>query len=121
MGVDDMGYLKCKDCGGVYELQEGESPDDYDMCHCGGEIKYHLSRDELNRRPVRVPTDKELTKKKSSNLGLIIVIIIGVVVISVIPIAIAALLIYRAYFSGASGLAVESTAISAIMMFLGGI
>lgn len=116
----DMGYLKCKDCGGVYELQEGESPDDYDMCHCGGEIEYHLSRDELNRRPVRVPPEEELTKKKSSNLGLIIVIIIGVAVISVIPIAIAALLIYRAYFSGASELAVESTAISAIMMFLGG-
>lgn len=115
-----MGYLKCEDCGGVYELQEGESPDEYDVCHCGGKIEYHLLRDELNRSPVRVPTDEELTKKNSSNLGLIIVIIIGVVVISVIPIAIAALLIYRAYFSGASGLAVEGTAISTIIMFLGG-
>ncbi|MBP2045716.1 hypothetical protein J2756_000940 [Methanobacterium aggregans] len=31
-----MRYLKCKECGGIYELQEGESPEDFDVCHCGG-------------------------------------------------------------------------------------
>jgi hypothetical protein len=33
-----MVYLVCDECGGYYELQEGESPDDFDFCHCGGEL-----------------------------------------------------------------------------------
>ena len=35
-----MGYLNCKKCGGNYELQEGESPKDFDICQCGGDLKY---------------------------------------------------------------------------------
>lgn len=36
-----MGYLICEDCGGYYELQEGESPDDFEKtCECGGKLKY---------------------------------------------------------------------------------
>lgn len=51
-----MGYLICKKCGGYYELQQGESPDDpqnlrfwdqenkvfysFDECECGGELEY---------------------------------------------------------------------------------
>lgn len=36
-----MGYLICEDCGGYYELQNGESPKDFDACHCGGKLKYY--------------------------------------------------------------------------------
>lgn len=32
------GSLVCKDCGGYYELQEGESADDFDSCECGGKL-----------------------------------------------------------------------------------
>jgi uncharacterized paraquat-inducible protein A len=35
-----MGYLKCEKCGGYYELQEGESPDDFDLCECGGKLNH---------------------------------------------------------------------------------
>ena len=35
-----MGYLVCDKCGGSYELQEGESPDDYGKCECGGNLNY---------------------------------------------------------------------------------
>jgi hypothetical protein len=36
-----MPYLVCKKCGGYYQLQEGESPDDfYGKCNCGGDLKY---------------------------------------------------------------------------------
>ncbi len=35
-----MGYLVCNKCGGHYELQEGESPDDFEKCQCGGSLKY---------------------------------------------------------------------------------
>ncbi|CDG64592.1 hypothetical protein MBMB1_0482 [Methanobacterium sp. MB1] len=36
-----MGYLVCDKCGGYYELQPGESPDDFtDECDCGGKTRY---------------------------------------------------------------------------------
>ncbi len=36
-----MGYLICDKCGGYYELQPGESPDQFtDSCDCGGKLKY---------------------------------------------------------------------------------
>lgn len=36
-----MPYLICKKCGGYYQLQEGESPDDfYGKCNCGGDLEY---------------------------------------------------------------------------------
>ncbi len=110
-----MGYLKCKECGEVYKLQEGESADDFNMCHCGGEIEYHLSRDELQeKKQTYVPTKEELAKKKSSDRTILLVIlIIGALIFLIIPIGIAALLIYRAYF-GTVGLTVGQMAISAV-------
>jgi zinc-ribbon domain len=42
-----MGYLVCDDCGGYYELKEGESIDDFEGCSCGGKFKYVASIDEL--------------------------------------------------------------------------
>lgn len=41
-----MGYLVCKKCKGFYELQPGESPDDYVRCHCGGVIQYYETLEE---------------------------------------------------------------------------
>ena len=35
-----MGYLICEKCGGYYELEEGESFTDFDVCQCGGTLKY---------------------------------------------------------------------------------
>lgn len=36
-----MGFLVCNKCGGYYELQEGESQDDFDLkCECGGILEY---------------------------------------------------------------------------------
>ena len=37
-----MDYLICDKCEGYYELQSGESPEDFDLsCDCGGELKFH--------------------------------------------------------------------------------
>lgn len=38
--AEDNGYLVCKECNGHYKLESGESPDDFDRCHCGGELEY---------------------------------------------------------------------------------
>lgn len=36
-----MGFLVCNKCGGYYELQKGEVPEDFaDRCECGGTLKY---------------------------------------------------------------------------------
>ncbi len=34
------GYFQCDQCRGYYELQPGESVEDYDVCYCGGKLKY---------------------------------------------------------------------------------
>lgn len=39
-GVGLMGYLQCEKCGGLYKLNEGESPDDFLQCSCGGSLFY---------------------------------------------------------------------------------
>lgn len=42
-----MGYLVCDRCGGYYELQEGEHPEDFSLeCQCGGYLRYVESLDE---------------------------------------------------------------------------
>lgn len=35
-----MSHLVCKKCGNQYKLENGESPEDYKNCECGGELKY---------------------------------------------------------------------------------
>ncbi len=53
-----MSYLVCDNCGSYYELQEGESPEDFDLaCECGGKLKnkesvkldYELDVDTKNK------------------------------------------------------------------------
>jgi len=45
--VKHEGYLVCESCGGYYELQSGESPEDFsDVCECGGELLYKMSLEE---------------------------------------------------------------------------
>ncbi len=44
------GYLVCSYCRGYYELQEGESPDDFDRCECGSPLEYYESREQFRSR-----------------------------------------------------------------------
>ncbi len=38
---ENLGYLVCDACGGYYQLEQGESPDDFeDVCDCGGKYRY---------------------------------------------------------------------------------
>lgn len=47
------GYLVCEQCGGYYELQEGESPEDFEACECGGELKYTNSIHQQHSEPLK--------------------------------------------------------------------
>jgi ribosomal protein L40E len=35
-----MSHLKCEKCGSYYKLKEGESPEDFKSCQCGGKLSY---------------------------------------------------------------------------------
>jgi hypothetical protein len=47
-----MGYLICQRCGGYYKLQEDESPEDFESCHCGGQLVYSetLNKPRMSRK-----------------------------------------------------------------------
>jgi hypothetical protein len=49
----DEGYMVCDSCGGYYKLQPGESPDDFDMCQCGGKLEYYPSIEPYKREQVK--------------------------------------------------------------------
>lgn len=42
------GYLVCQKCGGYYQLEPGEFPDNFDKCQCGGELEYMENIEDLN-------------------------------------------------------------------------
>lgn len=56
-------YLECENCGGYYELQSGESPDDFEpTCNCGGQLNSYYSYDgNINN------FETNQTSKKSKN------------------------------------------------------
>ncbi|OPX58012.1 MAG: hypothetical protein A4E25_01881 [Methanobacterium sp. PtaB.Bin024] len=39
-GKNGEGFLVCEKCGGYYELQPGESQEDFVACECGGDLKH---------------------------------------------------------------------------------
>jgi hypothetical protein len=45
-----MPFLICSECNGYYELEEGESADDFENCHCGGKLNFNsqLILEEIN-------------------------------------------------------------------------
>lgn len=66
-----MGYLECEECGGRYELKEGESPNDFESCECGGKLRY--------KNPNISPIKKQGMKLSTKILiTIVIVLILGV-------------------------------------------
>ena len=48
-GINCEGYLICDKCGGYYELQPCECPEDFsDKCECGGNLKYAQDLDDVD-------------------------------------------------------------------------
>lgn len=43
------GYLICRRCNGVYKLLDEESPEDFDCCQCGGQLKYIKSFQKIDQ------------------------------------------------------------------------
>ncbi|MCC7549943.1 MAG: hypothetical protein KO316_00420 [Methanobacterium sp.] len=57
-----MSFLICEKCRGYYELQKGESPEDFESCLCGGKLEY------IENIPEKDPDEsfnEDLVKKNS--------------------------------------------------------
>lgn len=66
-----MPFLECDDCGGYYELEDGESIHDFDVCQCGGELKYFNSlQDFLEDNPAFYHQNSSKSSKSKSGFGL---------------------------------------------------
>ena len=96
-----MGYLSCKKCGGFYELEEGESPEDFDLCSCGGELEYKSSPNEQKRI---YHDEEDLEGDKKSNKTLIIILAVVALFLMLILLIILPLLTYNSSFTGSSSL-----------------
>jgi len=68
-----IGYLICNKCGSYYELQEGESPEDFDKtCECGGTFEYIANINQPDKEPV----EKSITTNTKQYLNVIIIVIL---------------------------------------------
>ncbi|KAF5083375.1 zinc ribbon domain-containing protein [Methanobacterium aggregans] len=47
---DGEEYLVCDDCRGYYKLQEGESPEEFENCRCGGSLKYYGNQKKVSAK-----------------------------------------------------------------------
>jgi len=42
----NYGYLVCTECRGHYPLKEGENPEDFYECECGGKLEFYWHIEE---------------------------------------------------------------------------
>lgn len=70
-------YIVCENCGGYYQLKKGESLDDFESCHCGGELKYAKKYFKLN--------SKGRSKIFSNSFLLVIILALSAVIAVSIP------------------------------------
>jgi len=71
-----MGYLKCKECGGLYDLQPGELPGEFECCSCGGKLEFY---DDKRRKRAYIPMNnyKDKSKKTSPLMKVLIVLAVS--------------------------------------------
>lgn len=55
-----MSYLYCEKCGGYYELGDGESPEDFEECHCGGNLSFLEEIEDSGETEENNPSDEYL-------------------------------------------------------------
>ena len=54
------GYLFCNYCGGYYQLNEDESPRDYEKCECGNPLEFCKTHQELEFKSKNLNQNKEV-------------------------------------------------------------
>ena len=69
-------YVWCKNCNGYYKLEEDESPDDFESCHCGGKLVY---TEKLEGEPFRPEQEIKPIQKGSYYLDLLLVLVVTII------------------------------------------
>lgn len=64
-----MGYLICERCEGYYKLNEGELPEDFERCQCGGKLDY-VEEFEIDENESNLYVNDSLTEKQRSDKGI---------------------------------------------------
>jgi hypothetical protein len=76
----DQGYLICEECGGYYQLQPGESTEDFDTCQCGGKLTYTESIPSNDNEDLNSVEAKNGNFNKKN-----LILIIGLLALILIP------------------------------------
>ena len=63
-----MPFVICEECSGYYELQKGESPNDFEACNCGGCLNYFENMDDYVANDKR--NYKTSKSKKYGDIGI---------------------------------------------------
>ena len=59
-------YIICESCNGYYKLEEGESLDDFELCRCGGKLRYAEDSFMSKEKPkLKKKSHKEKKSKES--------------------------------------------------------
>jgi len=74
-GDEKERYVWCKNCNGYYKLEEDESPDDFESCHCGGKLVY---AEKLEGEPFGLEQEIKPIQKGSYYLDLFLVFVVTV-------------------------------------------
>ncbi len=63
-----MPYLICDSCGVLYELEEDESPEDFDLkCNCGGNFHYYATKYDYYKRQQKSDSVQSTSRTSSEN------------------------------------------------------
>lgn len=81
-------YLYCEKCKGFYELEEDESPNDFESCQCGGKLTYTEKRAKNKEHPAMQEQEIELVAQKRFNhLDLLLVLLASIICLAVLQLA----------------------------------
>ncbi len=62
-----MKYIICDECGGFYELEKGESLEDFESCLCGGSLSYAEPTPRgMKKTTKKVQNDYQATRYQTS-------------------------------------------------------
>lgn len=76
-----MSYLICTSCGGLYDLQPGELPGQFESCSCGGKIEFY--DDQGRKRGLHPIYSNKNQPKRSPVVKLVIFFIVFGAVVNV--------------------------------------
>ncbi len=77
-------YVLCEKCNGYYKLEEDESPEDFESCHCGGKLIY---TEKSEGEPFILGQEARPIQKESYYLDLLLVFLVTITSLAVLQFA----------------------------------